>query len=98
MVYYHYWYIYLCYDKIYFNSTSYFPKEHLAKYGRVKLFDHYVSTHHGGVVVKPRNIYFIPIKITLTQIQYLITILRQQNWVKNSLCDIDINNYPEIFI
>ena len=92
------WYIYLCYNKLFYTTTWNFPYEHLAKYGKVKLFDNYASRVHGGVVVKPRNIYFIPISLTSNQIISLVTILDKLDWIKQSLCDIDINNYPEILI
>jgi len=92
------WCVYLSYNKILYTSTWHFPYEHLAKYGKVKLFDNYASGIHGGVVVKPRNIYFIPIPLTSNQIISLVIILNKLDWIKQSLCDIDINSYPEIFI
>ena len=94
----HNWYIYLCYNKLFYTATWNFPYEHLAKYGRVTLSDLNTSYKYGGVVIKPRNICFIPIKLTRVQIEYLITILYNQNWSKNALCDVDINDYPEILI
>jgi len=75
-----------------------FPAEHFAKYGKVKLFDHYASSKHGSVVVKPRNIYFVPIPLTITQMEHFVVTLSTKSWHKHALCDVDINDYPEIFI
>jgi len=92
------WYVYLCYNKLYYTITLHFPYEHLAKYGKVKLFDHHTSKIHGGVIVKPRNIYFVLIKLTRNQVNAFVAILNNIDWVKHSLCNIDINNYPELLI
>jgi len=94
----HYWYIYLCHDKLRFNTMDKFPVKHFIKYNKVTLFDHYALTNNGNVVVKPRNLYFVPVPLTNKQLTVLLIGLCHKNWFKNSLCDININDYPELFI
>lgn len=88
---------YLCNNKITYIVYMWFPYDHYIKYGKVTLFDNY-DTYKSMVVVKPRNIYFCYTQLSDNKINSLIKLLSTQDWQKHALCDLDLNNYPEIFI